>query len=311
MRRISLFSITFLLLSCSVPREIIKTPDAAPTCHCEGNGSVTLVLEAGMGNWSLFYQPIFQELKKDYKICLIDRPGYDSKIVPTHPRDAQNIAIELQELLSENNIVNNLILVGHSMGGLHVRMFQSLYPEQVEGIVLLDAAHPDQFDRLPQAFHNILEQQTISLNKTIKLAQKDYLKYGKKKIPTFGLPDSLLTRYYQVTTGPEYYCTMQAEIIGFKESLTQVEKLNDLGELPLLVIGSKNSMEPSILPSKSKDYPFEEHNEVWYELQQELSKLSSNSTFIGSSQNHYLHLTDNKLVTEQIKLFLNKTFKEQ
>ena len=309
MQKILLVLTTFLLISCSDPREIIKSKDLTPNCNCEGKGNYTIVMEAGMGNWSLFYQPIFQELKKNTKVCIIDRAGYAMDTVSSNSRDAKTISFEIEKALRQNGITDNIILVGHSLGGLHVRMFQSLFPEKVKGMILLDAAHPNQFNRLPQAFHDLLKQQAKSLDKVIKLAQKDYLKYGKGKIPTFGIPDSLLTDYYKVTTQPEYYYSMKMEVLDFENSLKQVENLNDLGSLPLLVVGSNNSMEEAILPGKLKNYPFEEHNKIWLELQKELSQLSSNSTFIESNQNHYLNITDNELVVEQIVIFMNQNFK--
>jgi pimeloyl-ACP methyl ester carboxylesterase len=309
MQKVLLAFTTILIISCSAPREIVKSKDLSPNCHCEGEGNYTIVMEAGMGNWSLFYQPVFQELKKTTKVCIIDRAGYAMDAVSSNPRDAKTIAFEIEKALVQNRITDSIILVGHSLGGLHVRMYQSLFPEKVKGMILLDAAHPNQFDRLPKAFQELQNQQAKSVDKVIKLAQKDYLKYSKGKIPTFGIPDSLLANYYKVTTQPEYYYSMKMEVLEFENSLNQVENLNDLGSLPLLVIGSNSSMEEAILPGKLKNYPFEEHNKIWLELQKELSQLSSNSTFIESNQNHYLNITDNELVVEQIVLFMNQNFK--
>lgn len=309
MQRIVIVLIAIIAVSCSAPREIVKSKDLSPNCHCEGNGDYTIVMEAGMGNWSLFYQPVFQKLKKNTRVCIIDRAGYAMDSISSNPRDAKTIAFEIEKALKQFGITDNIILVGHSLGGLHVRVYQSLFPDKVKGMILLESAHPNQFNRLPQAFHDLQKRQAKSLDKVIKLAQKDYLKYSPGKIPTFGIPDSLLTDYYNITTQPEYYYSMKMEVLDFENSLKQVENLNDLESLPLLVIGSNNSMDGAILPGKLKDYPFEKHNKIWLELQKELSNLSSNSTFIESNQNHYLHITDSELVTEQIVIFMNNNFK--
>lgn len=311
MQKILLILITILIASCGTPREIKKSNDLLSNCHCEGNDEFTLVMDAGMGNWSLFYQPIFQEIKKSTKVCTIDRAGYAMEVVPTNTRDAKTIALELEKTLTQKGITGNIILVGHSLGGLHVRMYQSLFPEKVKGMILLDASHPRMFNKLPPAFYELQKQQITGLDKVINLAQKGYLKYGKGNIPTFGIPDSLLDEYYNVTTQPEYYYSLKMEVLEFNNSLKQVEPLTDLGSLPLLVIGSKNSMDASILPGKIKNYPFEKHNQIWFELQKEMSQLSTNSTFVKSEQNHYLNLTDPKLVTEQITLFITENFKNE
>jgi pimeloyl-ACP methyl ester carboxylesterase len=280
------------------------------TCRCEGNGKYTIVLDAGMGNWSLFYRPIFQQLKKTTRVCIIDRPGYNVNEVTNNPRDSKTMAVEIDKALEKNGISENIIIVGHSLGGLNVRMYQSLFPEKVKGMVLLDAAHPKQFQRLPKAFNEMLNNQIQSLDKVIKIAQKGYLKYSKGKIPTFGMPDSLLIDYYKVTTYPEYYYTMKMEAKYFTESLSQVDSLSGLQDLPLLVIGSKNSMDKNILPVKTNNYPYAEHNGAWFQLQKELSLLSTNTTFIESDANHYLNITDSEMVSGSIDKFYKKHFSE-
>lgn len=296
---------SLLIVACSTPKQhIITSSEIGATCKCEGKGDYTIVMDAGMGNWSLFYQPVFQELKQRYKVCLIDRAGYGTDSVSTNSRDVKLIAVEMENALKNQGINKNIVLIGHSLGGLHVRMFQSLFSEQVAGMVLLDAAHPNQFDRLPKEFYNLLQSQPGSLDKVISLAQKDYLKYSKSKIPTFGIPDSLLSEYYDITTKPEYYYSMKMEVLAFENNLKIIESLNNLGNLPLLVVGSKNSMDEGVLPGRLKDYPFEEHNKTWFELQKDLAKLSENASFIESEQNHYLNVTDSKLVIEKIILFM-------
>lgn len=305
MQKVLIIGILLSILACSSSREIVQSPPLIPTCHCEGKGDYTIVMDAGMGNWSIFYTPIFQQLKEKTQVCVIDRPGYTMNYVPTNSRDAKTIAIELENALHQNNVNDNIVLIGHSLGGLHVRMFQSLFPEKISGMILIDASHPKQFDTLPSDFHNLKEQQIETLDKLIVLAQKDYIKHSKNKIPTFGLPDSLTPSYYKTVTQPEYYYTMKMELLAFEKSLQQVSSLNDLGDLPLLVIASKNSMDKTILPGKIKNYPFELHNSLWLELQKDLSALSTNSKLILSDKNHYLHVSDHEFVSKEIKLFIN------
>jgi len=304
------FLILMGALSCSAPKPIIFSSDILPACHCEGNGKYTLVMDAGMGNWSILYKPAFEILKKDYKVCLIDRSGYNMEKVTSNPRDLKTVATELNNVLTREGVTDNLILIGHSLGGLHVRMYQSQYPESVEGLVLLDAAHSDQFNRLPNAFYELMKNQPKQLEEVIPIAQKGYLKYSKKKIPTFGLPAHLLEEYYTVATEPEYYYTMKNEVEAFEANLITAKTLNTIHDLPLLVIGSKNSMDKGILPAKSKEYPYDEHNGEWFKLQQDLASLSTNSTFVESEANHYLNVTDADLVCSSISNWITINFSD-
>jgi pimeloyl-ACP methyl ester carboxylesterase len=309
MRKAILLAFLFSALSCGTTKKLIEISNLLPKCHIEGNGNYTLVLDAGMGGWSLFWRPVVDELKKTMRVCVIDRPGYAMNAVSTTSRDARTVAQEIHQVLHQQGITGNIILAGHSMGGLHVRMYQQLYPQEVKGMILIDAAHPQQFQKLPLRFKQIADEQPQALNKVILLAKKDRLKYAKGKIPTLGMPAYLLNDYYAVTTMPEYYQTMKMEVLSFETSLAQIDSLSkNLGQLPLLVIASENSMNEKILPGNKKDYPFAEHNRIWLELQQEHTQLSAAVSLVKSSKDHYLLLSDSALVVNAVKDYYSKYF---
>jgi len=297
--------------NCVTPKEIVPSDNLSSRCNCEGKGNNTIVIDAGMGNWSLFNQPLYSALKDNYKVCLIDRPGYAMDSVTLSPRDLETVATEMNQALESAGIQEPIILIGHSLGGLHVRKYQSLFPDQVVGLVLLESAHPKQLEKLPTPFRDLLNNQPQQLDDVISLAKKGYLKYGKSNIPTFGLPETLLEEYYGVTTEPEYYFTMKAEASAFANNLKHAASLPRLDSLPLLVIGSKNSMDESILPSEEKEYPYQDHNEIWFEMQKDLAHLSANSTFLSSDKNHYLNVTDVELIYPAINDWIEKEVRHE
>jgi pimeloyl-ACP methyl ester carboxylesterase len=55
---------------------------------------------------------------------------------------------DLHAMLGEAAIPGPYVLVGHSIGGAFVRLYASQYPDDVAGLVLVDATHEDQFTRL-------------------------------------------------------------------------------------------------------------------------------------------------------------------
>jgi len=59
------------------------------------------------------------------------------------PITADQVAIELRQLLAIADIPPPYMLVGHSLGGLYVQMFARKYPTEVSGVVLLDSASPE------------------------------------------------------------------------------------------------------------------------------------------------------------------------
>lgn len=301
-----LFAFTLFFLSCK-KITFASSPNAEPVAKVTGNGNITLVLEAGMGNWSLFYEPIVQQLSTKYTVVTIDRAGYSNSLVPDTNRDAYTLATELKEVLTARNLLNDtVVFVGHSFGGTIVRAYQNLYPADVSGLILLDASHPSQFTELPARFNELKENQKVSMSKLIKTAEKGWLKskQGKKRIPTFNLPESLLEEYYLITTNPQYYATFHKEVTSFDESLLQIKSIPTLGSLPLLVLASEKSMDETTILGL-ENYPFEQHNETWLKLQNELALLSDNSLFVSTSKsNHYLTIFEPQWVIDQINLFI-------
>lgn len=259
----------------------------------------TLVFDAGMGNWSLFFYPLAEKLKPIAKICMIDRTGYLTSSSGDTCRDAHSIAQEMKNTLTANQIFEPIILVGHSLGGLHVRMYQYLYPENVVGMILLDTAHPGLYEEFPQVETNI-QMQIKHVSLLIPLAKVGLLHFAKGKIPTFGLPNKLHRPYYEVTTRAGYYITYREELNSFTTSLEQCKKLGGFGDLPLLVISSQSGLNGQI---NQNGYSNTEEDRTWVKLQQDLCLLSSDTTFIKSKGDHFLHLTDTTTLAIAIREF--------
>ena len=111
--------------------------------ECSGQGSPTVILEAGMGSESSYWASVIPRVEENTRICAYDRANLGRSDEAQTPRTFQDAARDLQALLGNARIDGPYILVGHSLGGELVRVFADQYPEEVAGIVLVDAAHPD------------------------------------------------------------------------------------------------------------------------------------------------------------------------
>ena len=72
-----------------------------------------------------------------------DRAGLGHSDPGPAPRDGRAIAADLQVLLAVLGESRPVVLVGHSMGGLMVRVYALAQPKQVLGLVLVDAVTPE------------------------------------------------------------------------------------------------------------------------------------------------------------------------
>jgi pimeloyl-ACP methyl ester carboxylesterase len=120
--------------------------------ECRGAGSPTVVLVGGLKasaeDWSIAGQSaaaVFPEVAKFTRACAYDRPGTPVGEKPSRsdpveqPTTARDAVADLHALLRAAGEAGPYVLVGHSYGGLVVRLYASAYPEDVSGLVLVDA----------------------------------------------------------------------------------------------------------------------------------------------------------------------------
>jgi pimeloyl-ACP methyl ester carboxylesterase len=69
--------------------------------------------------------------KTSSRVCTYDRSGYGWSQAGPQPGDGKQVVSELHALLQGALEAGAYLLVGHSLGGVHVRMFSAQHPEEV------------------------------------------------------------------------------------------------------------------------------------------------------------------------------------
>jgi pimeloyl-ACP methyl ester carboxylesterase len=109
-------------------------------CAGEGKpGQPTVILEAGLGDFSVEWSLVQLEVAKFARVCSYDRAGDGWSELGPHPRTMRQIVYELHTLLQNAAVKPPLVLVGHSYGGCLVRLYAMTYPQEVVGMVLVEA----------------------------------------------------------------------------------------------------------------------------------------------------------------------------
>ena len=112
-----------------------------------GSGSATVVFASGwkVPNPYVDFYPLWSYISKYARVVVYDRPGYGWSEVTVAPRDIDTITKEIHQLLNNAGERPPYILVGHSIGSLEVIRFAQTYPDEVNGVVLIDGSNPEMY----------------------------------------------------------------------------------------------------------------------------------------------------------------------
>lgn len=278
---------------------------------CQGQGSPTVVVDAGNGDFSLGWSLVQPEVAQFARICTYDRAGYGWSDPSPDPRTARQMANELHALLVNAEIEGPYVLVGHSLGGYNVRMYADLFPQDVVGVVLVDAGHEDQLKRLPSEYIQITQQQNGYLGAMRLMARFGILRLmgksaGEQALPPHigQLPEDIRDVYVTMMSHPSYFDASLGELQALAETCSQVSEIGDLDDRPVWVVTAENSIDTETLKSIGlpADFPIEQIQPIWLTLQGELALLSTNSThLIAEGSGHAIHLDQPDLVVNVIE----------
>ncbi len=111
--------------------------------YCVGEGSPTVVFEAGLGGDTASWDLVQPVIAQHTRACSYDRAGLGFSDPATRPGTSADAVDDLQRLLSAAGIKPPYILVGHSYGGMHVRLYAYAHTADVAGMVLVDPSSED------------------------------------------------------------------------------------------------------------------------------------------------------------------------
>jgi pimeloyl-ACP methyl ester carboxylesterase len=118
--------------------------------HHSGSGTPAVVFLPGGGTVGLDYLNVQERAAGLTTSVIYDRGGTGWSDSVALPRTSAEVTDELRELLCVAGVPAPYLLVGHSLGGLYARHYAQRFPSEVAGLLLLDPAHEDYNDYMPQ-----------------------------------------------------------------------------------------------------------------------------------------------------------------
>ncbi|WP_342415981.1 alpha/beta hydrolase [Paenibacillus sp. FSL R10-2782] len=112
-----------------------------------GQGKVTVVFASGWGTANPYvdFSPLYDKLAPYVKFAVYDRFGYGYSDTTDKKRDIDTITNEIHELLQVSGQKPPYLLAAHSLGSLETLRFAQKYPDEVQGIVMLDSGSPEYY----------------------------------------------------------------------------------------------------------------------------------------------------------------------
>ena len=237
--------------------------------YCIGQGSPTVILEAGGISYSSEWYWVQQQLSASHRVCAYDRAGMGWSEPNSVPRDGVQLARELHTLLEQAGEAKPYVLAGHSYGGVLNRIYAREYPDEVTGIVLVDSAI-----LLPEAFQNQGEFDQWKRENdilqaflwgTVRLGIYRLIIGGEMR--SFGYPEDVASELVALRASNQAFDTYYAEGILMRRELTeQAKEAEQLGALALAVLWATDRP-----PLPASD------NDRLNALQQAVGDFSSNS----------------------------------
>lgn len=276
---------------------------------CAGEGSPTIILEAGAGDDSLVWGKVKPGLSKTTRVCSYDRAGTGWSEPQPGPRDSDHIVEQLHGLLQAADITGPIILMGHSIAGMHMRGYVTRYPQNVQGIVFVDGSTPMQQDHFPQE----LRAKMPRLIWTQILLGGAALELGVLRV----------AGQCHAGTGPENWevgdlqgengCSVNlpaatGEYTAFEQDGVETIHTGPYGDLPILIFSQDpaNTVDKNMSQSLSPQ-AFAEMNATWNQMQEDLKKLSTRSRrIIAKGSGHYVELYRSDLLLKEVPLFIEQ-----
>lgn len=244
--------------------------------YCSGEGSPAVILDTGAGDPGYAWSHIQPEIATFTRACWFDRAGEGWSDPGPFPRTSAATARDLHDLLKRAGVPPPFVLVGHSLGGLNVRVYNGLYPSDVAGMVLVESAHEDEPERAPSTFlgPTLPRYLWYPLHILIKtVARVGMLRFtGRDALPE----PSRRTREQIVEAlrrQPQAIATTAGDASG-PESYAQARASGGLGDRPLIVLTRGKPFGRD--PDPEMDKQVAAYYQIWvHEMQAGLARLST------------------------------------
>lgn len=256
--------------------------------ECRGQGTPTVVLEAGTGDLAQVWnmppfgpaRAVYRAVSRFTRVCAYDRPGtyllpdsFSRSDPVVMPRSALDVVRDERALLHSAKVPGPYVLVGHSFGGMASRLYATLRPRRIAGLVSIDAQNED----FAEAYKEFL-------------TPEQYVAAVLNPGPPPGL---------------DYPAAERLDLVVSAAQAAQIQADKPLRRMPLTVIShSRTIPNPFGFPA---DWPIAALEKAFQASQDMLADLVPGARhLIAKRSGHYIQLDQPGLVTGAVRAMVRK-----
>jgi pimeloyl-ACP methyl ester carboxylesterase len=281
----------------------------------KGSGGTTVLFESGIAATNLNWFHIQEKVSSFSTTASYDRGGLGWSSPCRSPRTPINIASELHKMLNEAGIKPPYILVGHSFGGLVMRQFAVLYPEEVTNIILVDPMRCEEWPPLDPAKQAFLDRGSRLTSYAIPIARLGLARLavtsllcrsgriaerlagaagnggkhvlGRIKTEVGKMPQEVWPVVAAHWSRPGYYVGMRSHVMAVPDTVREMQNAEPIRGIPVLLLTPETSS------------PLSEDC---------LHRIGDNvQQVIASGSTHWIHLDQPELIINSIKEIVTAT----
>jgi len=254
--------------------------------YCKGNGSPTVVFDSGRGDNMAVWALVQPAVSAETRACSYDRAGLGFSDPSPELRTSANLVEDLRRLLRAAHLPPPYVLVGHSVGGLNIKLYAESHLSEVAGLVFVDPTHEDiakrGFEMDPEAERQYARYLDL-LHECLKAESTDFIEGSKLQRTCASLPpnnghfsDAINALQRQRFTRHGYlFAWISEQANAAFVSSDQVRAAHrDLGDVPLIVLNRQDA-----------------HNQLGAALNGDTAKMSTRGVIREvENTSHYIQL---------------------
>ncbi len=275
------------------PGKLVQVGTHRLHLNCQGSGQPLVLLESGLSGWSQDWALVQPHLARHTTVCSYDRAGYAWSDEAAEPRTGLQAVEDLRTLLRAAGLQGPMVVVGHSWGGMLAQMLAQTHPDEVAGLVLVDALHHDQTASMdPDTHARYSQNMRLLTGSATWLAPLGLTRLAgmPASVVLDKLPPSEQPAARALAMQSKNYQALYTEYLGIDPALAVARSLPPVPTVPTIVL-STNAL--SEFPPGWESDDMRQH---WISGQRLLARDTGARHVVVPDAGHYLQLERPELV---------------